>query len=369
ATSGGSWQYLGSNNGSSDFFGGRLDEVRLWNYARSQSQIQTSMNTSVPSGEPGLMLWYSLENLGAIPACNNAGQTTADDVSDFSNNGNLYNFALNGPTSNWVPRFDADGDGWDTCTDCNDNDPSVTMYTWYPDVDGDGYGDDSAPVEQCDPPGPEYTLTSGDCNDGDAGINPDADEICDNGIDENCNGDIDDQSLSLNFDANDDYVNMGYYTSYQSFTREAWIFQTSTDYNQYIFFSDYFRFYTAGGYLTHYNSCGYSVGSSTPVPLNQWNHVACVYDYPSSQIRMYLNGVLVGSGYTPCPYGSNHYLGWNNSETFGGRMDEVRVWNYALNDAEILASMNAGALTGSESGLVSYYNFEDAGVTGGGNNS
>jgi len=369
STSGGSYQYLGSNSGSSDLFGGSMDDVHMWNYELTQAQILANMNTSLTGSEPGLMMWYNFENLSAIPAGNNAGQTTVEDVSPNSYNGNLYSFALNGPTSNWVPRFDADGDGWDTCTDCDDNNPNVTMYTWYPDLDGDGYGDDSAPIEQCEPPGPEYTQVDGDCNDGDAGVNPDAEEICNNGIDENCNGDIDDQSLSMNFDSNDDYIYTNYYTNYSSFTKEAWIYPTSNDYNQYIFFSDYFRFYTAGGYLTHYNSCGYSVGSSNPVALNQWNHVAVVYDYPNSQIRMYLNGNLVGSGYTPCPYGSYTTIGYSNSESFGGRMDEVRFWSVPLTQAEIQNSMNTPAIVGNEPNMVRYYNFEDAGVVGGGNNT
>ncbi|MFH1469819.1 MAG: MopE-related protein [Pseudomonadota bacterium] len=59
---------------------------------------------------------------------------------------------------------------------------------WYPDADGDGYGDSAAPVADCTQPSGTVGM-AGDCDDGDAAINPDAVEACD-GLDNNCNGDI-----------------------------------------------------------------------------------------------------------------------------------------------------------------------------------
>ena len=50
-----------------------------------------------------------------------------------------------------------------------------------PDADGDGY----TKVNPCG------IGTQNDCNDNNAAINPGAKEICDNGIDDNCNGKID----------------------------------------------------------------------------------------------------------------------------------------------------------------------------------
>lgn len=44
----------------------------------------------------------------------------------------------------------------------------------------------AAPFEDADMDG--WGLFDGDCNDDDAAINPDADEICDDGVDNDCNG-------------------------------------------------------------------------------------------------------------------------------------------------------------------------------------
>ena len=59
--------------------------------------------------------------------------------------------------------------------------------TYYADVDGDGYGDlGDSQVGTSQPDG--YTTNSGDCDDTDETINPGADEISDDGIDQDCSG-------------------------------------------------------------------------------------------------------------------------------------------------------------------------------------
>jgi hypothetical protein len=60
---------------------------------------------------------------------------------------------------------------------------------YWPDVDGDGYGDDSASAWFCEEPS-GYVLQAGDCDDGDAAINPDGTEVCD-GADNDCDGSTD----------------------------------------------------------------------------------------------------------------------------------------------------------------------------------
>jgi hypothetical protein len=64
------------------------------------------------------------------------------------------------------------------------------MTTYYRDSDGDGWGDNSATIQSCSPRN-GYVAKGGDCNDRNAKVNPGAAEICGNGIDDNCNGTMD----------------------------------------------------------------------------------------------------------------------------------------------------------------------------------
>ena len=65
------------------------------------------------------------------------------------------------------------------------------MYNrYFTDADNDGYGNDATEIISCTPASGQVAL-GGDCDDTDATINPGASELCD-GIDQNCNGMVDD---------------------------------------------------------------------------------------------------------------------------------------------------------------------------------
>jgi len=74
--------------------------------------------------------------------------------------------------------------------DCDDDNASVSgTSVWYLDADGDGYA--SLNVVACGSPGVGYTSTlmeTNDCDDNSFGVNPGVEEVCGNGIDDNCNG-------------------------------------------------------------------------------------------------------------------------------------------------------------------------------------
>ncbi|MCH6198746.1 Ig-like domain-containing protein [Aquiflexum sp. LQ15W] len=80
-------------------------------------------------------------------------------------------------------------------SDCDDTDATITVTrTWFQDADNDGYSNGNT-LTQCTRPqgyklSYELTATTGDCNDDNSAINPDATEVCD-GVDNNCNGQTD----------------------------------------------------------------------------------------------------------------------------------------------------------------------------------
>ncbi len=67
---------------------------------------------------------------------------------------------------------------------------NVTGGVWYPDNDGDGYGDAGDWVTAGEQP-EGYVADHSDCNDDNPDINPGMAEVCDNGLDDDCNGQID----------------------------------------------------------------------------------------------------------------------------------------------------------------------------------
>jgi hypothetical protein len=77
--------YLGKRFGGPDMISGVMDEIRIWNVARTQAQIQAVMNTSVPTNSTGLRAYYKLDE--------SAGTSTADATGN-GHNGTL----INGPT-------------------------------------------------------------------------------------------------------------------------------------------------------------------------------------------------------------------------------------------------------------------------------
>ena len=72
---------------------------------------------------------------------------------------------------------------------CDGSVDELGLTLWFPDVDGDGYGVEAGGQDDCSP-GEGWSPTPGDCQDSDAAINPDADEVCD-GMDNDCDGSID----------------------------------------------------------------------------------------------------------------------------------------------------------------------------------
>lgn len=115
----------------------------------------------------------------------------------------------------------------------------------------------------------------------------------------------------------------------------------------------------------------YVAPANTAIP-QVWQHFAWVYD--GSSVLLYVNGVMNGSSSasgtfssSTVPFGIGKSLLGGFNFVYGGRIDEVSVWDKALDQTEI-QDMIDNELSGSEPNLQLYYKFNQ-GDPGGNNTS
>ena len=90
----------------------------------------------------------------------------------------------------------------DDCDDLVDEEPTVGDGTWYLDSDGDGWGEGDVVLETCTPPG-DYVLYDGDCDDSAVDVNPDAVEVCNDRVDNDCDGTANTCAWESSYEFND----------------------------------------------------------------------------------------------------------------------------------------------------------------------
>ncbi len=118
--------------------------------------------------------------------------------------------------------------------------------------------------------------------------------------------------------------------------------------------------------LTDYVEPGFSSAGDRFVADGQWHHVAFVVDATSG--RTFIDGQLVNTqpwNNNPGPTTSltdvrlGTYVG-GSGQFFNGQLDHASIWNAALTPAQINQYAHL-PLTGAEPGLVSAYEFDEAG--------
>jgi hypothetical protein len=190
----------------------------------------------------------------------------------------------------------------------------------------------------------------------------------------------------VSFDATDDDINLGTNADLDfttSMTISAWIYPTAygeggygaifsraTGTTQYEFLvvNDGFSTGRTAGLALYNDISNVSAGVDNIIALNQWQHVAVTVT--NSLAYFYVNGKLInssGTAYTFSPGTNPNFIGSYDGDfdTFGGRIDEIKAYNYALSNKQIINDMNAGHPTVGTpvSSAVGHWSFDEGSST------
>lgn len=188
------------------------------------------------------------------------------------------------------------------------------------------------------------------------------------------------QQKAISLNGSTDYINCGTDASAVitgPLTIEAWIKPASYEVVNEIVQKGYgnandndetcyqLALYNDSGVVTAGFNIGNSLGHNgvlvhmSTSDLNKWIHIAGVYN--DSTLNIYKNGVLMAQKHTKITLSPNSYpllIGKRNDGfPFSGQIDEVRIWNIALTQADIQNTMYH-ELVGNEAGLVAYYTMD-----------
>ena len=173
--------------------------------------------------------------------------------------------------------------------------------------------------------------------------------------------------------------------NFSNFTIEAWVnskvnlVNPGSDYN----YREVFNYKSvnggvAGGYGLYVTADGklecalantssswvWATGPQVLQP-NTWYHIVGVYD--GAELKVYLNGICTNKisytgSYVPAQYdavlGCEMLTDGSVRNRWNGRIDEVKLYNYALNQDTVLAHYNALTMTNAPNSLVASWTFD-----------
>ncbi len=365
----------------SDFYEGKLDEVRFWGKALTQAEIRSNMYHELDGSESNLIAYYDFNSIN--------GQITPD-LTGNGYHGNLI--GTDNIASQWV---EADAMITPTAREASPiSDTSFTArwnvipaatkyYIEVSDIDDfsnnivtDSTTTDTAYLVSGLTPGSNYYYRI-------------KSYAYHKTVESNT---VEVYTLmpppgnALVFDGSDDYVQFDSPMDNESFTFEAWINPGDKVGRCMIFSTKYLgcgdpsSSGASRGLCLHINkwSSGHNDNSRLLavelsdgtsgckggktyeglVPVDEWVHVALTIG--DGVQKLYFNGDVVQTyeytdrwlGYYNMRVGNSQY---ESGRHYEGQMDEIRIWHTIRTEEQIKASMH-NTLTGKESGLFAYYN-------------
>ncbi|MCM2371762.1 LamG-like jellyroll fold domain-containing protein, partial [Aporhodopirellula aestuarii] len=383
------------NNPAGQYFNGQIDDVRLWSTARSQTEIQDYLDTTLTGAETGLAGYWNF---------NEGSGTTANDLSGNANLATL----TGGPT--WT-GFSTDQDtplnigasSGAISNDVDGEDDPLTVTEVEGSVGGVGnqvvLGSGALVTVNAngsfdyDPNGSFDYLDAGETgtdtftytvSDGNGGTDTATVSITITGIDDApiivADSDFDDSGNQvIDFQGDDDTILLSGLAvntaAGTDVTVEFWMNWDGVDSVMPFGFGSYdlwingghFGFNTAAGDLYGISSAGLETG---------WHHVAAVFHNGSVVgSRLIIDGVeqvmtqRIGTPNDAAAYATSNaqISGWplNTTYKFDGQIDQVRIWNGDRSESQVRADMHQ-ELSGPQTGLVAAYSFTGATTAAGG---
>ncbi|MCC5844397.1 MAG: hypothetical protein JJU05_09115 [Verrucomicrobia bacterium] len=163
-------------------------------------------------------------------------------------------------------------------------------------------------------------------------------------------------------------LDSGFSLAGRSFTVEAWVWLDSTAGDRAILAqpdADPMHLLVRDGRV-HLGFWADDLTGATPVPAQEWVHVAFSYDVSSRRQRVFLNGVPDGERTADHQFAENNRVleigTWLGGNFLSGRMLELRIWDHARTAADIAAERFATPSTDAP-GLDALFTFEGSNGT------
>ena len=136
-----------------------MDELRIWDYTRTSSQIQNNRNTELAGDETGLLVYYKFndgepngDNSTISSVCDRSGNNNNGTLVSFANIGNASNFIIDGLDINVLQETCDE----ESCVVC-DHPEYEALMDFYNSLNGDNWDNtiagDRPWFEDCDPCG------------------------------------------------------------------------------------------------------------------------------------------------------------------------------------------------------------------------